>query len=268
MCLGVGVFAGYYGQPDLTAQVLIEIDGEKCYRTGDLARLDIVSGELIFIGRRDNQVKIRGQRIELGEIEETVVKLSMLITGCVVVKSTYLEQAHLVAYVETSLSTVNETNLHDYCRSRLPFYMIPSIFIILKQFPLTLNGKIDRKALPSPDFTTFIASDDDQIEPLSNMEERVHNLWCEVLHLEHVPLKTSFFALHGSSLLFMKLYNMYRLEFGYAPDIVKCFRHASIIEHVQFLSEMFVPSSTRDHYQAWPSLQIDHGRLLNLLYCN
>ncbi len=249
----------------MTAQVLIEIDGEKCYKTGDLARVDIVTGELIFIGRRDNQVKVRGQRIELGEIEETTMKSSILITGCVVMKSTYLEEEYLVAYVETSSSTVKETNLRDYCRSRLPSYMIPSIFIILKQFPLTVNGKTDHKALPSPDFKTFIASEDDDIEPLNGIEKRVHDLWCEVLHLEHVPLKKSFFALRGSSLLFMRLYNLYRIEFGYTPDIVKCFRHASIIEHAQFLSEMFV-SSAGDRHQAWPSLQIDHGRLMNFLH--
>jgi nonribosomal peptide synthetase DhbF len=250
----------------LTAQVLIDIDCEKCYRTGDLARLDVISGELVFIGRRDYQVKLRGQRIELGEIEETVIKGSMLITGCIVMKFTYHEQEHLVAYVETSSSIVKEDDLRDYCHSRLPFYMIPSMFIILKQFPLTVNGKIDRKALPSPDFVTFIASADDHTVPLNNMEKRVHDLWCAVLHLEHIPMKKCFFALRGSSLLFMKLYNLYRIEFGYAPDIVKCFRHASIIEHAQFLSEMFV-SSAGDRHQAWSSLQVDHGRLVNFLYC-
>ena len=264
---GVGVFAGYYGQSDLTAQVLIDIDGEKCYRTGDLARLDVVSGELVFVGRRDYQVKVRGQRIELGEIEEIVMKSSMLITGCIVVKFTYHEQEHLVAYVETLSSNVNGDDLRDYCRSRLPLYMVPSIFVILKRFPLTLNGKIDRKALPSADFVSSIASVDNHHEPLTHIQKRVHNLWCKVLHLEHVPIQKSFFALRGSSLVFMKLYNMYRIEFGYAPDIVKCFRHASIIEHAEFLSEMSV-SSAGDRYQAWPSLQIDHGRLMKSLHCN
>jgi hypothetical protein len=257
----VGVFAGYYGRADLTAEVLIDVDGEQCYATGDYARLDSKSGQLVFIGRRDFQVKLRGQRIELGQIEQAVMAGSVLISGCIVVKYTYHGQDHLLAYVETSSDTLKEDELREQCLSRLPSYMVPSMFVILERFPLSANGKIDRKALSSVDFLPFSTSPNKHTEPISQMEERVHDLWCDVLHMKYISIKTSFFALHGTSLLFMKLYNLYRLEFGMAPDIVACLRYASITEHAQLLTKV-VTSTTAARYQAWTCLYLNHGKIM------
>ena len=259
-CVGVGVFAGYYGRIDLTAQVLIDIDGEQCYVTGDLARLDVDLRQLIFIGRRDFQVKLRGQRIELGQIEETVMKESSHVSGCIVIKYTHHGEEYLIAYVETLAETVKESQLRDVCNSLLPSYMVPSMFVILERFPLTPNGKIDRRVLPELNFTTLIESLNEYIEPITKMEKQVHDLWCQILHMTHISTTTSFFSLHGTSILFMKLYNLYRIEFGIAPNIVTCLRHSSIAQHARLLDES-IAATVHDPYQAWPCLHLDHGIL-------
>ncbi|CAF3771336.1 unnamed protein product [Rotaria magnacalcarata] len=255
---GVGVFAGYYGRADLTSQVLIDIDDEQCYITGDLGRLDVRSKELVFMGRRDFQVKLRGQRIELAEIEETIVRGSICVSGCIVVKYTYHEQEHLLAYVEVAGNHLATEELRKYCLSRLPLYMIPSVFICLDRFPLMLNGKVDRKALPPPESMTFRETLFEHMQPATKMEERVHDIWCNVLHMKSISVKSSWFALHGTSLVFVKLYNMYQMEFGIAPDIVDCFRHPSISEHAELVSKMIISTGV-EHYQAWSCLNLDQG---------
>ena len=252
---GVGVFAGYYGRDDLTSKVLIKINNELCYATGDLARLDNKSGELIFIGRRDFQIKLRGQRIEINEIEEVVLKESSLVTACVVMKLVHNEDEHLVCFVEGPLDGIKEDDLRDRCCSILPSYMVPSKFVVMERFPLTINGKIDRKALPSPDLSIIR---DDEIVPRTDLENRVYKLWCRVLSLENIPINKSFFSLYGSSLQFMKLYTYYQKEFVCVPDILSCLQHATIIEHAQLLSECMQSTSNRS-YQPWLSLQIDQA---------
>jgi AMP-binding enzyme/AMP-binding enzyme C-terminal domain len=262
---GVGVFAGYYGRNDLTSQVLVEIEHDECYATGDLGRLDAVSGELYFVGRRDYQVKLRGQRIEVGEIEETIVKGSTLVTGCIVMKMVHHEDEHLVCYIEAPSDKFKEDDLRNQCRSSLPHHMIPSKFIILDHFPLTVNGKVNRKLLPSPDFSSITRESDDNITPQNDMEKRVQSLWCQVLDEEHIPINRSFFALHGSSLLFMKLYNHYQIEFGRVPDVVTCLRQATIRDHARLLLET-IASTNANEYQAWSSLKINQGKLTTLFY--
>ena len=241
--------------------MLVDIDGVKCYATGDLGRLDPVSGDVFFIGRRDYQVKLRGQRIEVGEIEEMVMKASTLITGCIVIKFVHHEEEYLVCYIEGPLDKIREDDLRAQCRSSLPYHMIPSKFIILVRFPLTMNGKIDRKALPSPDMISIVKMPEDNITPQNDIEKRVHQLWCQVLGVNYIPTNRSFFALHGSSLLFMKLYNYYQIEFGRVPDVVTCLRHATVGEHAQLLSKT-IASTNADRYKAWLSLQIDQGIVL------
>ena len=148
---GVGVFAGYLGRDDLTEKALIDIDGELFYRTGDLVRMDN-NGLLHYQGRKDHQIKLHGQRIELGEIERCLLNTS--ISACVVIK---WGDNHLVAYVQTT-SNIDEKQLREHCQSHLPPHMIPSIFIILDKLPLNANGKVDRKLLPSPDFSSSTLS--------------------------------------------------------------------------------------------------------------
>ncbi len=146
------MFAGYRNQDDLTRQVLIEHDGYVCYRTGDLGRLNSNNGQIEYLGRRDYQVKIRGQRIELDEIEHTIMRCSPNISNCLVVKITNASVDHLVAYVESNDEShlTNDSDIRKFCIENLSPFMVPSFFIVLDKFPLTQSGKIDRARLPSP----------------------------------------------------------------------------------------------------------------------
>ncbi|CAF1589356.1 unnamed protein product, partial [Adineta steineri] len=151
---GMSVFAGYLRRDDLTAKALVQIDSQVFYRTGDLVRIDN-SGLLHYQGRKDYQIKLHGQRIELGEIERCLLNITS-IPACVVMK---WNDDYLVAYVQSY--HINEEQLRQHCQSHLPPHMIPSIFIILDKLPLNPNGKVDRKQLPSSDFSlsTLLSSD-------------------------------------------------------------------------------------------------------------
>lgn len=205
------MFGGYYQRRDLTDRVLIDVNGEKCYRTGDLARIDAKTGELVFDGRKDFQVKLRGQRIELGHIEHTIIGFSPSISSCIVLKHLHRGQEQLVAYVETTSNATNEEDARQKCLSSLPAYMIPSVFIFLEKFPVTLNGKVDRKVLPSLSSLPMVKLLNTDLESMSPMEVHLHQLWCEVLHMDQISMTSSLFSLHGTSLSFMKLYSLYQL---------------------------------------------------------
>ncbi|CAF4177431.1 unnamed protein product, partial [Adineta steineri] len=208
---GAGVFAGYLERDDLTANALVEIDGELYYRTGDLVTMDN-NGLLHYQGRKDHQIKLHGQRIELGEIERCLLNITF-ISACVVMK---WNDDYLVAYVQSSV--INEQELREHCQSHLPPHMIPSIFIILEKLPLNPNGKVDRKQLPSPDFSlTTLMSSDKSDTSLNQFEERIHTIWCQVLHCNenHISRTTSFFSVGGHSLRFIELYYRYQSLFNF-----------------------------------------------------
>ncbi|CAF3762763.1 unnamed protein product [Rotaria sp. Silwood1] len=189
---GVGVFAGYLNRDDLSAKALVEIDGQLFYRSGDLVRIDS-NGLIYHNGRKDYQVKLRGQRIELREIEHCL--LCTGISACVVTK---WGDDHLVAYVQGS--NMNEEELYNHCCSRLPPFMVPSIFILLDKFPLNSNGKIDRKRLPTPDFSMMAKVDDFDSKPTTDLEERLISIFSRAFHVEQPNLNMSFTRLGGTSL--------------------------------------------------------------------
>ncbi|CAF3720968.1 unnamed protein product [Adineta steineri] len=238
LCVGgVGVFAGYLGRNDLTARALVEIDGELFYRTGDLVRIDN-NGLLHYQGRKDHQIKLHGQRVELGEIERCLLNITS-ISACVVMK---WNDDYLVAYVQSS--DINEQGLREHCQSHLPPHMIPSIFIILEKLPLNQNGKVDRKQLPSPDFSpsTFLSSDKSDT-PLNQFEERIHTIWCQVLHHNENQISTtiSFFSAGGHSLLFIELYHRYQSVFNFdahSLSIGLFLQQPTIRQHAQLLQTL------------------------------
>ena len=232
---GVGVFAGYLGRDDLTAKALVEIDGEMFYRTGDLVRMDH-NGLLHYIGRKDHQIKLRGQRIELGEIERCLLSMPF-ISGCVVMK---WGDDNLVAYVQSS--TVNEDELRAHCQLYLPPHMVPSFFIILDKLPLNSNGKIDRKQLPRPNpssLTLFSSSD----IPHNNLEEKIQQIWLQVLRrVEHrISTTTNFFSIGGHSLLFIELYHRYQSMFAFDTaelSIAPFLQRSTIEQHAKLLERI------------------------------
>ncbi|CAF1690916.1 unnamed protein product, partial [Adineta ricciae] len=162
--------------------------------TGDLVRLD-AKGVLHYVGRRDFMVKLRGQRIELSEIEKTIMDASSVVTRCVVVKyeDKKIGSEYLTAYVQTTVINIEQI-LQQKCQERLPFYMVPSFFILLHKLPLSENGKIDRKRLPCPHMSINLLYQQDNQQSKTEIERLVSTLWCEILQLDQIPSITiSFF---------------------------------------------------------------------------
>ncbi|CAF0982682.1 unnamed protein product [Adineta steineri] len=253
---GVGVFAGYLERDDLTAKALVEIDDKLFYRTGDLVTIDN-NGLLHYQGRKDHQIKLHGQRIELGEIERCLLNITF-ISACVVMK---WNDDYLIAYVQSS--HVNEEQLRQHCQSHLPPHMIPSIFIILEKIPLNQNGKVDRKQLPLPDFSlSALLSSDISDTPLNQFEERIHTIWCQVLHSNqnHISKTTSFFSVGGHSLLFIQLYHHYQSVFNFDAhtlSIAPFLQQPTIRQHSQLLQT--VPSNDTQTIRC-QTLHINQGK--------
>ena len=255
LCIaGQGLFAGYLNREDLTKQVLIEYKNHIYYRTGDLVKIDD-RGLIYFVGRKDFQVKLRGQRIEVGEIEQTILHVSSQITNCVVIK--YKE--YLIAYIESLLTDELETKIKNYCQQHLPQYMIPSLFILLKKFPLNPNGKLDRHQLPQPDFSKIL-SDQLYEEPFGQIEIDIHNIWCQLLGLDRISVLANFFSIGGNSLALMKLYSQYQIKYNYTQSIASLFKQSTIREHAQFLQST---NNDQQEMKRWTTLHITEGKVLS-----
>ena len=215
---GVGVARGYLNRPALTAERFVpdphgDAGGGRRYRTGDLARY-LSNGNIEFVGRLDYQVKLRGYRIELQEIEATLARHEAVLEAVVLAREDAPGDKRLVAYVTVDPhSKPGEKELSDYLREKLPEHMVPAAFIILETFPLTRNGKVDRRALPAPDQsrpeqeTCFVAA-------RTPIEESLTAMWSEILKLERVGVYDDFFRLGGHSLLATQAVSRLRKVFG------------------------------------------------------
>jgi len=179
------------------------------YRTGDLGRW-LASGEIEFLGRLDNQVKLRGFRIELGEIE-AVLRSHDAVREVVAV----VRDDRLVAYVVAEVAGVTGNELRTHLKERLPAYMAPAVFMLLEELPLTANGKVDRRRLPQPDGVRPELAEG-YVAPATQMEESVAAVWAEVLGLKRVGVNDDFFELGGHSLLATtiaaKIYDLFQIE--------------------------------------------------------
>ena len=206
---GSGVALGYLNRPDMTAQKFVAnpfsgVPGERLYRTGDLGQWNS-DGVLEFIGRNDTQVKIRGYRIEPGEIESLLSKYQGIQGAHVHVRNVVGEKrliAYLVAYQPAGQDGTRAEHLRGYLKTHLPDYMIPSAFVFLDEFPVTANGKVDRKALPEPQQSDY--SEARYEAPRGELEEILAAIWQSLLRLERVGRQDNFFELGGHSLLIMR----------------------------------------------------------------
>ncbi|MDZ8023959.1 MAG: amino acid adenylation domain-containing protein [Nostoc sp. DedQUE11] len=201
---GDGLARGYFNRPDLTAEKFIpnpfSEKAERLYKTGDLVRY-LPNGEIEYIGRIDNQVKVRGFRIELGEIEALLTQHCPVREAVVVVRKDSLDSQRIVAYlVPQNQQTLTISELRSFLESKLPSYMMPTNFVILEALPLTPNGKVDRKALPALN-TVLPEFEENFVAPQTAMEKQLAAIWMEVLELEKLGINDNFFELGGHSLL-------------------------------------------------------------------
>jgi amino acid adenylation domain-containing protein len=227
---GAGLANGYLGWPELTADKFVPnpltADGGRLYRTGDRVRWR-ADGNLEFIGRIDNQVKLRGFRIEPGEIEAALQEHPAVRQAVVVVREDNPGDKHLVAYLEPRPETNLEIEeLKETLRKRLPEYMVPGTFIVLEAFPQTVHGKLDRKALPAPEMISTAA----WRAPRTPQEEILCSLFAEVLGLEKAGLDDHFFDLGGHSLMATRLVSRIRTTLGVELAIRTLFEFPTVGE--------------------------------------
>jgi amino acid adenylation domain-containing protein len=229
---GVNLAVGYIGQPELTRQKFIKNPLDEntiLYKTGDLARW-LPDGSIEYLGRIDNQVKIRGNRIELGEIE-VVIQSYQDIKGAVALAKETKSGLQLVGYV-VSNSVFSEEDLRVYLGTKLPEYMIPSSFIKIEQIPVTINGKVDRNALLS----LQIQSVNDYVAPETELEQKLSIIWSEVLVSDRVSTGDSFFRIGGDSILAIKLIGTINNEMSINISMVDIYENETIKKLADFIS--------------------------------
>ncbi len=197
---GDGLARAYLNDPDITSQKFITskyLNEDRIYKTGDLARL-LPSGNIEYLGRIDNQVKIRGLRIELGEIEYQLLRFKSVKEVVVIDRKDETRNSYLCAYY-VSESEVTNSEIREHLSKNLPVYMIPSYFVKMDKLPLSDNGKIDRKKLPEPSHCVSIG--EEYKEPRNDMEKRIADIWKKELNTNKIGVKSNFFNIGGDSLL-------------------------------------------------------------------
>ncbi|HYH78578.1 MAG TPA: amino acid adenylation domain-containing protein, partial [Longimicrobium sp.] len=233
---GVGVARGYLGRPGLTAEKFVPDPfggetGVRLYRTGDRVRWR-PEGILEYLGRLDEQVKVRGFRIEPGEIEAVLSAHAEVREARVIVWEDAPGEKRLVAYV---VGGVEADELREHLRRSLPEYMVPAAFVVLEALPLTPNGKLDKKALPAPDLAS---AEEKYVAPRTPVEEVLAGIWAEVLRLERVGVGESFFELGGHSLLATRVVSRVRDLFGVELPLRAIFEEPTVAELAGRVEEM------------------------------
>jgi amino acid adenylation domain-containing protein len=224
---GAGVARGYLNRPELTAERFMEdpfVPGERMYKTGDLGRW-LADGTIEYLGRNDFQVKIRGFRIELGEIETVLAQESGVRAVAVTVREDTPGDRRLVAYYT---GTAEAEVLRAQAVVKLPAYMVPAAYVKLEALPLTLNGKLDRRALPAPEGGSYVRRSYEA--PQGEVEEPLARQWAELIKVDRVGRYDNFFALGGHSLLAMQLVSRVRDSFGVELPVVRVFETQSLAE--------------------------------------
>ncbi|KPA18702.1 peptide synthetase [Candidatus Magnetomorum sp. HK-1] len=248
---------GYYNAPNLTKDSFIQnpLNTENLdiiYKTGDLGRY-FSDRSIEFVGRLDRQVKINALRIELNEIEQVIMTYDKIEQTLVIAHKTQDFEAKLTCYY-TEKNKISTTHLRDYLLKILPNYMIPSFFVLMDDFPLNINGKIDKKALPKPE--EVIYEDIKYVSPTDDTEKKLEEIWGEILNLKKVGVNNSFFQIGGNSLSALKVISQLYKIFETEINIKDFFENPTIKE----LSEL-IKQSIKKGYA--PIKSVDKNDLLN-----
>jgi len=256
---GIQVARGYLQREKLNQKAFIEdpftnTPNGRLYKTGDLARY-LSSGALEYIGRVDFQVKLNGNRIELTEIEASLCRHKLINESVVILHEEKGEYKQLVAYILSSANSLEELNLRQHLEKILPYYMIPSQYVLLKEFPLTASGKIDRKRLPPP-------KDKRPAAPINVMQSDVDHIrlvssiWKKILDMDEIDVQRNFFDNGGNSLLATELAFDLGNIFNIKIPLVKIFQYPTILSLSRYLKDECSRSWDRKSHNGQPGKKI------------
>ncbi len=239
---GEGLARGYQNKSDLTAERFLPhpcsaVPGARIYRTGDLGRF-LADGNLDCLGRTDYQVKIRGYRVELGEVQSALERIPEVGQACVIAHKTNRGTqlvAYLVGAIDEGFKSIPVGQLREHLSRYLPEYMVPSAYVWLKELPLTANGKVDRKALPSPDEAGIEIGK--YTEPRTLEEQVLCGIWSQVLSLERIGIDDNYFALGGDSIRSLQIITC-AAERGLKFTVGDIFRYQTVRSLAQNLEDL------------------------------
>jgi len=246
---GAGIALGYINNKKLTNEkfILNPLNKEKnelIYKTGDLVRYSF-NGELEYVGRADNQIKIRGIRIELNEIKNVVLSYRWIKDVVITVHNN-----NLVGYfVPKKNYKVETSELREYIKTKLPKYMIPYILIQVESLPILNNGKIDYSRLPNVD--NFLSSRSQYEQPRNNLEENIQSIWTKYLNIEHIGINDDFFEIGGNSLIATKIMLDIKKILGVQISIINIFKHSNIKDLANFIGKSTSKGSTSVNHKRY-----------------
>ncbi len=267
LCIaGMGLARGYLNQPSLTAERFVpcpfsQEPGARMYRTGDLVRF-LADGNIEFLGRRDHQVKLRGFRVELGEIESVLMQHEAVKEAVVVPQEDTpgLGGTRLVAYVVPyNALSPSMSDLRRFLRARLPEYMVPSAIVTLESLPQTTTGKIDRRALPQPEWSRELLGHE-YVAPRTPDEEALANIWSEVLGVQKPGVSDNFFDLGGHSLLATQVISRVRAALHVELAVRSMFETPTIAGLAQAVREL----KAKDSQHEGPAISAGPRRAQNV----
>ncbi|MEO9028660.1 MAG: amino acid adenylation domain-containing protein [Ktedonobacteraceae bacterium] len=264
---GVGVARGYLHRPDLTAEKFVphpfgRQEGARLYKTGDLACYQ-ADGAIRYLGRIDHQIKLRGQRIELGEIEISLKQHPTVQDTVVIAREDQPGDKRLVAYVVIAEGAeINVTVLHTFLSTQLPQYMIPSAFMQLEHIPLSINGKLDRAALPVPAQWNRDEKAGEYIAPRTHLEETLAVIWSQVLDIERISIHDNFFVLGGDSIRSIQILSLMK-ERGLFCSLQQFFQSQTIHDFANILQSTQTESVARPTIEPFGLLTEEDKALLS-----
>jgi len=235
---GNGVARGYFNRADLTSEKFVPnpFDTDSImYRTGDLAKW-MPDGNILYFGRIDEQVKINGHRIELGEIEAALITIPQIKLASVILSKLDTSEPRLVAYLQPEDNTDKRPNVREELSKIVPSFMIPNIFMWVNDFPLTTNGKIDKKNLPAPEYIR----QDAEVQlrkPETETEKAVAKVWSEVLQIEKIGIDDNFFEMGGTSIMAVKVIAEIEKSTGRRFPLSVLFEYSTVEKFAKLLNE-------------------------------